>query len=56
MIPGSDKLKKHSLKRNPNNRLTQPEDVANAAYLLCKDEAKWITGTVIPVDGGEHLN
>lgn len=56
MIPGSDKLKEHSLKRNPNNRLTQPEDVANVVYLLCKDEAKWITGTVIPVDGGGHLN
>ncbi|WP_370390263.1 SDR family oxidoreductase [uncultured Winogradskyella sp.] len=56
MIPGSDKLKEHSLKRNPNNRLTQPEDIANVVYLMCKDEAKWITGTVIPVDGGEHLN
>lgn len=55
MIPGSDKIVVHSLKRNPNKRLTTPEDVANAVYLLCKDEASWITGTVIPVDGGEHL-
>lgn len=54
-IPGSDKIIDHSLKRNPNKRLTLPEDVANAVYLLSKDEASWITGTVIPVDGGEHL-
>lgn len=56
MIPGSDKIIEHSLKRNPNKRLTLPEDVANAVYLLSKDEASWITGTTIPVDGGEHLN
>ena len=56
MIPGSDKIMVHALKRNPNNRLTTPEDVANAVYLLSKDEASWITGTIIPVDGGEHLS
>jgi len=56
MIPGSDKIIEHTLKRNPNKRLTLPEDVANAVYLLCKDEAVWITGTIIPVDGGEHLS
>ncbi len=56
MIPGSDKLKEHSKKRNPFKRLTTPEDVANAVYLLCKDEAAWINGTVIKVDGGEHLS
>ena len=56
MIPGSDKIKEHSLRRNPFKRLTQPEDVANAVYLLCKDEASWINGCVIPVDGGEHIS
>ncbi|SHG84190.1 enoyl-ACP reductase FabI [Winogradskyella jejuensis] len=56
MIPGSEKIIEHTLKRNPNKRLTLPEDVANAVYLLSKDEAAWITGTVIPVDGGEHLS
>ncbi|TXD82657.1 SDR family oxidoreductase [Subsaximicrobium wynnwilliamsii] len=56
MIPGSEKLKAHSLLRNPFARLTQPEDVANAVYLLSKDEARWINGCVIPVDGGEHIS
>ncbi|UII79475.1 SDR family oxidoreductase [Flagellimonas sp. CMM7] len=55
MIPNSAVLKEEAIKRNPNNRLTTPEDVANAAYLLTLEEAKWITGTVIKVDGGESL-
>ena len=55
MIPGSAEIKENALKRNPNNRLTTPEDVANVVYLLTTDEAKWITGTVIKVDGGESL-
>ena len=55
MIPNSDVLKEEALRRNPNKRLTKPADIANAAYLLSTDEAKWITGTVIKVDGGESL-
>lgn len=55
MIPNSTVLKEEAIKRNPNNRLTTPKDVANAAYLLTLEEAKWITGTVIKVDGGESL-
>jgi NAD(P)-dependent dehydrogenase (short-subunit alcohol dehydrogenase family) len=42
-------------KRNPFGRLTEPEDVANAVYLLCKTEADWINGTILKVDGGESL-
>ncbi len=55
MIPGHEQLKDNALKRNPHGRLTTPEDVANAVYLLTTDEAKWITGTIIKVDGGESL-
>lgn len=55
MIPRYEKLMQHALKRNPQGRLTTPEDVANAVYLLTTDEAKWITGTVLKVDGGESL-
>jgi enoyl-[acyl-carrier protein] reductase I len=56
MIPGSEALKKHSQQRNPFKRLTTPEDVANVVYLLSKDEACWINGTIIKVDGGESLS
>jgi enoyl-[acyl-carrier protein] reductase III len=31
-------------------------DVANAIYLLSLDEAAWINGAVIRVDGGEHIS
>ena len=55
MIPGSEKLKENALQRNPSGRMTTPDDVANVAYLLTTDEAKWITGTVLKVDGGESL-
>ncbi|NNE78348.1 MAG: SDR family oxidoreductase [Pricia sp.] len=55
MIPGHEELKRRALERNPNKRLTTPEDVANVVYLLSTEEAKWITGTVITVDGGESL-
>ena len=55
MIPNSEQLKESALRRNPNGRLTTPEDVANVVYLLTTDDAKWITGTVIKVDGGESL-
>ena len=56
MIPSSDEIKKYSLLRNPFERLTLPEDVANVVYLLSKDEAAWINGAIIPVDGGEHIS
>lgn len=55
-IPGSDTLKIHTLTRNPYQRLTTPQDVANVVYLLCKDEAAWINGVVLPVDGGEQIS
>ncbi|MDN3644391.1 SDR family oxidoreductase [Lutimonas halocynthiae] len=56
MIPGSDKIKEHAVMRNPFGRLTLPEDVADAVYLLCKQEAAWINGCVLPVDGGENMS
>ncbi len=55
MIPGSEKLIDAAKKRNPNGRITQPEDVANVVYLLVRKEASWITGTVVKADGGESL-
>lgn len=55
MIPDNETLRVHATKHNPFKRLTVPNDVANVVYLLCKDEASWITGSIIPVNGGEHL-
>jgi NAD(P)-dependent dehydrogenase (short-subunit alcohol dehydrogenase family) len=36
----------------PLGRVGEPEDVANAALFLASDEASWITGVTLPVDGG----
>lgn len=54
MIPGNEALKNYTLSRNPFQRMTTPEDVANVVFLLCSPEAAWINGAVIPVDGGEQ--
>ena len=56
MIPGHEELKERSIKQNPFKRLTTPEDIANVVYLLSKDEAAWINGSIIIADGGEHIN
>ena len=37
-------------------RWGQPEDVAKVALFLASDDARWITGTTILVDGGEFLS
>lgn len=55
MIPNSELLLEKARKRNPNNRITRAEDVANVVYLLATKEASWITGAVIKADGGESL-
>lgn len=36
----------------PLNRLGTPEDIANTVAFLCSDKAEFITGQVIPVNGG----
>lgn len=47
--------KQRVLKRTPMGKLGLPEDVANAAYFLVSDQNAYITGTVIPVDGGNSI-
>ena len=42
----------HLARWYPLGRVGEPEDVAGAALFLASDEAAWITGTVLPVDGG----
>ena len=42
-------------KRIPMRRIGQPQDVANAVLFLASDEAAYITGQVLTVDGGITL-
>jgi NAD(P)-dependent dehydrogenase (short-subunit alcohol dehydrogenase family) len=38
--------------RTPMKRWGRPEDVAGAAVFLCSSKAEFITGVILPVDGG----
>jgi 3-oxoacyl-[acyl-carrier protein] reductase len=48
----ADELKELMLGNTPLGRFGQPEDVAGAVRFLCSDEASFITGEVLLVDGG----
>lgn len=37
---------------NPMPGMVEPEDVAAAVAFLASDDARWITGVTIPIDGG----
>ena len=43
-------------KRAPAGKIGDVEDVANAVVFLASEQAKYITGTDLYVDGGAHLN
>ena len=40
------------LQNTPLGRLGEPADVAGAVRFLCSDEASFVTGAVLLVDGG----
>jgi len=56
LIPGNAHLSAGARAKNPFGRLTEVEDVANVIALLATDEAAWINGSLIRVDGGEHIS
>lgn len=48
----SDMIITEAKKRIPLNRVGDPQDIADAVLFLASDAAGYITGQVIPVDGG----
>jgi NAD(P)-dependent dehydrogenase (short-subunit alcohol dehydrogenase family) len=44
------------LSQTPVGRLGAPEDVAKLATFLCSDEAAYITGAEVLVDGGQTIH
>jgi NAD(P)-dependent dehydrogenase (short-subunit alcohol dehydrogenase family) len=55
-IPAADYLFQEARRRNPGGRLTVPEDVAGTIAVLSLPEARWVSGNVIGVDGGEDVS
>ena len=47
--------KKRVLSRTPMGRLGEPADVAHAALFLASEQSKFVTGVVLPVDGGNSI-
>jgi 7-alpha-hydroxysteroid dehydrogenase len=47
-----EEVKAETIKRSALNRMGSPNDIAGAVYFLCTEEAGWITGQTIIVDGG----
>ncbi len=55
VIPGHEAYIAEALKRNPGGRMTTPEDIAKVLVALADPAITWISGSVIPVDGGEII-
>jgi len=51
-FPNYEEVKAAVEERSPLNRMGIPQDLAGITYFLCTDEASWITGQTIIVDGG----
>lgn len=47
-----DDMRRRLVARAPLGRMGRPEEIASLACFLASDEASYLTGTVIPVDGG----
>ncbi|MFB4212844.1 3-oxoacyl-ACP reductase FabG [Shouchella sp. JSM 1781072] len=50
-----DKILTHMKDQSPLKRLGQPEDIANAYVFLASDQAAFISGAVLSVDGAAHI-
>lgn len=51
-MTGNERAQEAFADRIPMGRIVEPEDVANAAAFLASDQAGFITGVILPIDGG----
>ncbi|HMG10781.1 MAG TPA: SDR family oxidoreductase [Mucilaginibacter sp.] len=47
--------KQKVMSRTPMGKLGEPEDIADAVLYLSSDAAKYVTGVILPVDGGNSI-
>lgn len=52
----SEEAAKRTLQSVPLGRLGTPEEIAGLAFYLCSEEAAYINGACITMDGGQHLH
>ena len=52
----SDKMKEQISSRIPLGRMGSPEDVAHVVKFLISEEANYLTGQTIHVNGGLYMN
>ncbi|MRJ02181.1 MAG: enoyl-ACP reductase [Epsilonproteobacteria bacterium] len=55
-FPNYEEVKAATIARSPLRRMGTPEDLAGACWFLCSDDASWITGQTIVVDGGTSFS
>jgi NAD(P)-dependent dehydrogenase (short-subunit alcohol dehydrogenase family) len=48
-------LQSRNMKPNPMNLYGEPEDIAGLVRFLVTDESRFMTGSIIRIDGGELL-
>ena len=54
-MDGDPARKRRILARTPLGRFGEPDDIGAAAVYLCSPAAKFVTGAVLPVDGGGSI-
>jgi NAD(P)-dependent dehydrogenase (short-subunit alcohol dehydrogenase family) len=54
-LNGDAERKQKVFSRTPLGRLGDPGDIGDAALFLASDQAKYLTGVVLPVDGGNSI-
>jgi NAD(P)-dependent dehydrogenase (short-subunit alcohol dehydrogenase family) len=50
-----DKIRERILEQIPKRRFGQPEEVARSVVFLASDDADYITGHVLNINGGMYL-
>lgn len=54
-LSGEDERRRKILARTPMGRFGEPDDIGLAAVYLCSSAAKFVSGVVLPIDGGAAI-